>query len=54
VKAERLSVVRNPKLAIEPFFDLHMSGPNRVVNLIELSSMCNGEVLPQAASCFET
>lgn len=32
---ERVSLVREPHRPINPLFDLHVRGPDRVVNLIE-------------------
>lgn len=41
-------MVRDPQGAIDLCFHLHVRGPDRVVNLIELPLMGNGEVLPEA------
>ena len=48
MEAERPPLVREPQGAIALFFDLHVRGPDCVVNLIEPPLMGNGEVLPQA------
>jgi hypothetical protein len=53
VKVERPSVVRNPQHAIQPLFHLPVRGSNRVVNLIELSRMSHGEVLPETSGGLE-
>lgn len=47
-------MVCDPDGPIQPLFDLDVRGPNRVVNLIELSRMRNGEVVAQAPNGLET
>lgn len=46
VKGERSSVVREPYCPIEPMFDLHVRGPDGVMNLIEHPLLGNREILP--------
>ncbi len=46
-------MVGDPPRPIEPLFHLHVRGPNRVVNLIELSFMRNRTVLPEAAGSLD-
>jgi hypothetical protein len=54
VNGERSSVVREPHGPIEPMFDLHVRGPDGVMNLIERPLISNREILPQTATSLDT
>lgn len=53
MKVERPSLMREPHYPAEPLFHQDVPSPNRVVNLIELPRMRDGEVLPQTAGGLE-
>src|SRR5581483_4717526 len=50
VIGEASALVGELQRPIQSFFHLHVCGPNRVVNLIELPLMRDGEVVAPAAS----
>lgn len=54
VNGEPSSVVREPHCPIEPVFDLHVRGPDGVVNLIERPLIGNREILPQTSTGLDT
>lgn len=46
-------MVREPHRPIKPVFDVHVRGPDGVVDLIERPLIGNHEVLPQTSTSFD-